>query len=68
MKEAGYTQHQIDFYITHGVFPGATISGGAFGVNGSAPVGYNKPHGKKPKSFVTTAYEWAKEKAKTFQR
>ncbi len=39
MKQAGYTQKEIDFYLKHGVFPGATISGGAFGANASVPVG-----------------------------
>lgn len=68
MKEAGYTQKQIDFYIAHGVFPGATISGGALGANVSVPVGYNNPHGDKPKSWAGTAWEWAKNRAKTYTK
>lgn len=39
LKEAGYTQKQIEYYNKYGVFPGATVKGGAFGVNAEIPVG-----------------------------
>ena len=49
LKEAGFTDKQIEFYMKHGVFPGATISGGAFGANASVPVGL-KYTNKTPKN------------------
>lgn len=59
MKEAGYTQNQIEYYNKHGVFPGASISGGALGVNASIPVGY-KIEGSE--SAKNTQNKWEKYK------
>lgn len=39
LKEAGYTEAQIEYYNKHGVFPGATIEGGALGAHAKIPVG-----------------------------
>lgn len=52
MKEAGYTEKQIEYYITHGVFPGATIEGGAFGSHYKHPIGLKQPGQKETKEIL----------------
>lgn len=63
MKDAGYTDKQIQFYNKYGVFPGATIKGnaGAFGIGGGAeiPVGL-KGH---EKNTITSAKKEIKKKS-----
>lgn len=53
LKQAGFTDKQIEFYMKHGVFPGATISGGAFGANATIPVGLKSEKPKKTEQSNT---------------
>lgn len=50
LKDAGYTDKQIEFYNKWGVFPGATVEGNAsafgFGGGGKIPVGLKPEHNK----------------------
>lgn len=58
LKEAGYTEKQIEYYNKYGVFPGATTttSGGLFGITGSR----TRPIGLKEKKINPTGNTSAK--------
>lgn len=64
MKEAGYTQHQIDYYINNGVFPGATETrtnsySGPLGFGGSTSS--TRPIRNKNTAYNDGLSNWEKE-------
>lgn len=64
MKEAGYTQHQIDYYINNGVFPGATETktnsySGPLGFGGS--ISTSRPIRNKNTAYNDGLSNWEKE-------
>ena len=69
MKEAGYTQHQIDYYLENGVFPGATVKTGVnaglkgVGIYNEMPVGLKggnqKPTADKKPNKGRALKDWS---------
>lgn len=73
LKDAGYTEKQIEYYNKYGVFPGATTTkatgGKFFGLSGNesetTPVGYNPPKKQNKEKILENARKkygiWSKE-------
>lgn len=60
MADTGYTKSQIEFYNKHGVFPGATVKGGALGVNADIPVGLKIPTSGRQANSTNKNNKWEK--------